>query len=210
MDVSINLDGAEAVRDAFRTARPKLIARWYDTTRRHALRAVRIIQTKYRGAESTSATATRQGTGNLRASYAEQTALDATGVETRIGLMRTAARGQALRYGAVHEEGATIRPVRAQRLAIPLPTIRSPSGIAPKPSDFPRKDTFVLKGKFGGGIIARRLGNGVIQPLFALRRQVVIRARPPGGAINAAFREIESDLQQALEADAVTVVGGAP
>ena len=69
-------------------------------------------------------------------------------------------------------------------------------------------DTFVIKGQFGGGIIARRLGKGVIQPLFALRNQVVIPARPPGGAINAAFREIEPDLRADLERDALAVLGG--
>lgn len=210
MPADLTIDGAQAIRDAFRGARAKLIGRWYDTTRRHALRAVRIVQTKYRGAEFTSATATKQGTGNLRASYSEETRQYAdAGVETRLGLMRTAAKGQALRYGAVHEEGATIRPVRAQRLAIPLPTIRRPSGLAPKPSDFPRKTTFVIKGKFGGGIIAQRLAKGVIKPLFALRRQVVIPARPAGGAINLAFAEVQLGMQADLERDALAVLGGA-
>lgn len=208
MAASIELTGADAIREAFRTARPRLVDRWYDTTRRYAYDAVRIIQTRYRGAETTSATATKQGTGALRASYNQKTDRTPAGVATSLGLMRWAARGNALRYGHVHEEGAVIRPVRAQRLAIPLPTIRSKGGVAPRPSDFPRKSTFIIKGKFGGGIIARRLGKGAIQPLFALRRQVVIPARPPGGAINAAFREIEPQLQDALARDAVTIIGG--
>ncbi len=209
MSITIQLENADAVREAFRTAKPDLIARWYDTTRRHAFRAVRIIQTKYRGAAETSPTATRQGTGALRASYSQVTDKVSDGVQTQLGLMRLAAKGQALAYGYVHEEGATIRPTRTRFLAIPLPSIRSRSGVAPKPSDFPRSETFITKGKGFGGVICRRLAGGAIQPLFALRRSVTIKARPPGGAINAAFAEISPELQADLEHDALAVIGGA-
>lgn len=205
--IQLEIENAAAVRAAFTFRRTTLLSRWYDTTRKHAFRAVRVIQTKYRGAAATSATATRQGTGALRASYAQQTEKLPNGIETALGLMRLAAKGQALRYGFVHEEGATIRPTKAKRLAIPLPPIRSKSGIAPTPADF--TDTFIIKGKFGGGIIARRLGKkGVIQPLFALRRQVVIPARPQGGAINAAMAEVQPQLTADLERDALAILAG--
>lgn len=205
--IDASLENADVVARAFREARPALIGRWYATTRRHAFRAVRIVQQKYRGAAQTSATATRQGTGNLRASYAQQTERLSHGVQATLGLMRAHAKGQALRYGAVHEEGATIRGA-SKMLAIPLPSIRSPSGIAPRPSDFPRNETFVSKGRGFGGVICRRLPDGTIQPLFALRRQVVVPARPRGGAIAAAMTEVQPDLQRDLEQDAVAVLGG--
>lgn len=205
MKIDVTLEGADAVRQAYRRARGEVLSRWYDTTRKHAFRAVRIIQTRYRGASQTSVMATRQGTGNLRASYTQQTERLTDGVQTALGLMRLAAKGNALRYGAVHEEGATIRSATGKRLAIPLASIRSPSGIAPPPSAF--SDTFVIKGRFGG-VIARRLAKGVIQPLFALRNQVTIPARPPGGAVNLAMAEVRPDLEAELERDAIAAIGG--
>lgn len=208
MPSTITLDGAAAVQGAYRAARRALVTRWEATTRRHAFRVVRSIQARHRSGAATTDTATRVGTGALRASYTQQTERTAHGIETRIGLMRLGAQGQALRYGAVHEEGATIRSASGKMLAIPLAAIRSPSGVAPPPSSFSRKETFVIKGKFGGGVIARRLAGGVIQPLYALRRQVVIPARPRGGAINAVFDALQPELQRALEQDAVAVING--
>lgn len=202
IDATFEVTGAEAVARAFRTARPRLMDRWERTTRRGALRAVRIWQTKYRGAGRTSASATRQGTGALRGSIAQRVRRLGDVIEGLIGLYRFGAKGQALIYGAVHEEGARIRSARAGgMLAIPLAAVRSPSGIAPPPRSFP--DAFVLrKGPFGsGGLLVRREGGRII-PLFALRREVTVPARPPGGAINAAVAEVEPQLTAELLRDA--------
>lgn len=203
--LSVDIDGVAATQRAFRAARRETLDRWDQTVRRHAFRAVREIQTTYRGASATSATATRQGTGNLRASYTQQTSRVANGIEARIGLMRTAARGRALVYGAVHEEGATIRG--NPWLAIPLSSIRRPSGLAPPTSEF-RGDSFIYQSKRGNLLIARRLPGGGIQNLYLLRREVRIPARPPGGAINAAFASVQADMQRDLGRDVVAALGG--
>lgn len=206
IEAGFTVEGGAQVREAFRRAESRLMDRWDRTTRRHALRAVRIWQQQYRGAARTSATATRQGTGALRASITQRVARTAqTTVEALIGLYRFGAKGKALLYGGVHEEGATIRSSSGKMLAIPLAAVRSPSGQAPPPRSF--ADAFVIrKGPFGsGGIIARKVGDQII-PLYALRRSVTIPARPLGGAINAAVKQVEPDFLAGLEADAAKLL----
>jgi hypothetical protein len=203
--INIETTGATEAALAFKTAKPQIFDRWYSTMRKAAFRAVRIIQQRYRGASATSATATRQGTGALRGSYSQDTQKTTTGVDARIGLMHAGEQGHALRYGAVHEEGATIRS-KGKKLTIPLASIRSPSGIAPPARSFP--NTFVIPGRSRQGVIMQRLGGGNVRALFALRNEVRIPARPPGGAINAAVKEIQPELDAALEQDVVDVIAG--
>ena len=206
IQIAIETSGLAQAREGFRHAREQMLTAWEQTMNRHAFKAVRIIQERYRGAATTTPTATRVGTGALRASYSQRTARATTdSVESTIGLMRISAHGRALAYGAVHEEGATITPTRGRYLAIPLPTIRSPAGIAPPPRSF--TGTFIIQGK-RGPVIMRRTGTGAAEPIFALRESVTIPARPPGGAVNMAVKEIQSQLEADLQQNAVDAIGG--
>ncbi len=77
----------------------------------------------------------------------------------------------------VHEEGATIRPRRAQYLAVPLKAAMTAAGVLRRPPrDWP--NTFVIpsKGPKAKFLIVRRRGRG-IEPLFALVDSVTIPAR---------------------------------
>lgn len=212
--VDVSIEGATAVRQALQQAGPEIQRRWFNTMRRAALKATRTIQTQYRGAAATTGSATRQGTGALRGSYTERTRqIGAGGVESQIGLYRFGARGNALIYGHVHEQGETIRPARAQFLAIPLSSIRRPSGLAPRPSDFPRSETFVRMTGADRGVIMRRLPDGSVVPIFALRRSVYVPPRPgggptTGGAINVAVNDGLPALANELLNDAAEAVGG--
>jgi hypothetical protein len=199
IQASFEMTGAN-VADAFKRAKPQVLAGMERETRKQAIRATRIWQQRYRSASATSATATRVGTGQLRASIAQQVRRSGDAIEGVVGLYRFGAKGNVLAYGAVHEEGGVIRSSKGGYLAIPLGAIRSPSGVAPPPSSFSRDETFVLnKGPFGsGGIICRKVGQQIV-PLYLLRREVRVPARPQGGAINAAVREVEPDLLAALE-----------
>lgn len=203
--MAIELHGATAVQQAFTAARRETLARWQRTLSRHAFRAVRTVQAEHRSGSKTTATATRVGTGNLRASYSQRTGAIAHGVESRIGLMRLGARGRALSYGATHEEGAVIHG--KPWLAIPLPSIRRPSGLAPPTSEF-RADSFVYKSRRGNLLIARRRADKSIENLYVLRRSVSVPARPLGGAINAAVAAVQGELQRDLEHDIVAAIGG--
>jgi hypothetical protein len=204
---SFTITGGEEVAQVYKTARPELTRRYSRRLRIASFKAVRTVQTKYRGAATTSANATRQGSGILRGSYGTETPkISGDEISVRVGLYKFSAKGAALIYGHVHEEGATIKPKSARMLAIPLPGIRNPSGVSPRPRDFP--DAFIVRGKSFAPVLVRRLADGVIQPLFALRSSVTVPARPKGGAINAAVNAEQPELLAGLEADTLTLLGG--
>ena len=72
-------------------------------------------------------------------------------------------------YARIHHEGGTIRPKNAKYLAIPL----TPSARLSAPRDYPG-ETFIAK-----GIIFEKIaGSDKIVPLYALKKQVEIPARP--------------------------------
>ena len=75
--------------------------------------------------------------------------------------------GTNIKYAAIHQFGGIITPSKAKFLAIPL--TKRAKVISPR--DF--SDTFVAK-----GVIFRKDDNGKITPLYALKKQVKIPARP--------------------------------
>jgi hypothetical protein len=205
IQLSVSVEGAETLRHAYAQARETLLERVSASMRRHTLRAVAIIQQRYRSGPR-SPTSTAVGTGNLRASYTSVQRRSGTEVAVDVGLMRLGAKGRALSYGAVHEEGATIRPTRAQYLAIPLATVRSPAGIAPPPRSFPH--TFVIPARRGDGLVLmQRQAGGAPRPIFKLQKSVTIPARPPGGAVHAGVTEVLPALEADLVRDGEAVLG---
>jgi phage gpG-like protein len=81
-----------------------------------------------------------------------------------------AAVGTNVVYAAIHEFGGIIRPKRAKFLAIPFP------GVKGSPRDY--KNTFVHNGIIFQGWQSAKGNVGGIEPLFSLKRQVVIPKRP--------------------------------
>jgi len=75
--------------------------------------------------------------------------------------------GTNLRYARIHHEGGVIRPVRGKYLTIPL----TKEAAVRRPRDF--QNTFIAK-----GVIFQKESDGSITPLYALKKQVTIPARP--------------------------------
>lgn len=75
--------------------------------------------------------------------------------------------GTNLRYARIHHEGGIIRPVNARYLAIPL----TKEAAVKRPRDF--QSTFIKK-----GVIFQKTADGSITPIYALKKQVTIPARP--------------------------------
>jgi phage gpG-like protein len=75
--------------------------------------------------------------------------------------------GTNLKYARIHHEGGIIRPLSAKYLAIPL----TPEAATKKPREY--QNTFIQK-----SVIFRDLGNGEIEALYVLKKQVTIPARP--------------------------------
>jgi len=82
--------------------------------------------------------------------------------------------GDIVRYALIHHQGGVIRPEKAKALTIPFPGGPADVSMGRTPrraSDF--KDTFVAK-----GIIFQKIGEDEIQPVFILKKQVTLPARP--------------------------------
>ena len=75
--------------------------------------------------------------------------------------------GTNLRYARIHHFGGIIRPRTAKYLAIPLTKAAS----AKKPREW--ENTFVSK-----GVIFRKMEDGNTEALYALKKEVVMPARP--------------------------------
>ncbi len=75
--------------------------------------------------------------------------------------------GTNVNYAKIHHEGGIIRPRNAKYLAIPL----TKEAAVKRPREF--TDTFIQK-----GVIFRKLGDGSIEALYALKRQVEMPSRP--------------------------------
>lgn len=133
-------------------------------------------------------------TGNLARLGQE---ISAGGEEGRIG--------PQVPYGAIHEFGGIIKPVKGKFLAIPLDAAKTAAGVARGgPKDF--DDTFVVTSKLGNLLIAQSDGGGDITPLFALKEQVEIPARP---YLGPALEEKRTKLaEMAGSAMKSAVVGG--
>ena len=108
-------------------------------------------------------------------------------------------------YAKVHvgEKGkvTTIRPRRAQFLAIPLSAAKTAAGVPRgRPRDF--GNTFIQRSRRGNLLIfQKRLGS--IVPLFALKKEVRIPARVHLEEVASAFAgRIAKDIEQSIRAAA--------
>lgn len=198
MKIDVKITGADEVTRAFRGARAAVLDAWQKTITEHLEWGVVRIQREYRSATTTTDTATRVGTGNLRASYAQRTERRLRDLLGHIGVLTP---NKVLKYAHVHEkDGETIiTPKNAKNLAIPLAAARRPSGLAPSPREVP--DLFLIPRWM---ILAKRLPGGMIQPWFALRKRVRVKGRP---AIMPVGRRVAARLEPDLVADWQMVLG---
>lgn len=181
----IRQDGAGALQARLARAQrelPRVLAQVLFT---RLSEAVTYARTRYlSGGTTTDRLAVR--TGRLRAAFGMEVQQQGSGVQARIGYILPQGRqggGDALVYARIHEgwpdgrASTTMRPRNAQYLAIPLAAAKTPAGVARGgPRDFP--DTFVQRSRQGTLILFQQVGSGGIVPLFILKREVVIPARP--------------------------------
>jgi hypothetical protein len=153
--------------------------------------AVKEIVTRYRSGPG-SADATRRRTGRLAASYAYDLAETQAGATLGVGIV---AGARALVYAGVHEgmdsagrsrASTTIRPRRGKYLAIPLEAATTPAGVPRRRSPRDYDDLFRI-----GDALFQRRGKRIV-PMYALVRQVTIRARP-------AIRKVQPNVVKGIE-----------
>lgn len=173
-------------------------------------RQVAYIKQEFRTG-GTTATKTAVRTGRLRNAYGyKHDARGGQGV-LDIGAIRATDGGSVPRHARVHEgydaSGArvsqfVIRPKRGKFLAIPLSAAKTGAGVS---RGGPRmySDTFFLPSAKGGTIMQRR-GAGAV-PLFALRREVIVKPRPSLDAVKA---RVEKSLPAEVQAAFVEAAGG--
>lgn len=108
---------------------------------------------------------------------------------------------------SVHEEGATIRPRRAQFLTIPLPAALDSRGRPLRPRARDWDDTFVKRSSRGNLIIFKRVG-GRLVPLYLLKREVRLPARLEAAETLAAGANFfEENLANRLAAEILRRAG---
>jgi hypothetical protein len=104
----------------------------------------------------------------------------------------------------VHERGATIRPVSAQYLTVPLPGALNANGKTKRSSARQWDNTFVAKSKNGNLIIFRRVGRE-ITPLYVLKEQVTI---PPRLGMGQTIKTgLNSFVDEAIDAILQKILG---
>jgi phage gpG-like protein len=138
--------------------------------------------------------------------------------QTSKGIVGRVLIGQGIPYARIQEYGGTIKPVRAQYLAIPLEAVKTPSGVAkfgPRQAEQFGWQTFIAKhiifGKRPGESsaasalskafpdIAASARSASITPLFALKKSVTLPARPYlRPAVKAKAPEIRDMIEQAI------------
>lgn len=108
------------------------------------------------------------------------------GLRSIVNSVRVAAQGgNLIAVGEIsggtlsfHEEGGTIRAVRAQYLTIPLPAALDPRGVPLKERARDWDNTFVKRSRKGNLIIFRKLRTARdLTPLYILKSSVYIRPR---------------------------------
>jgi hypothetical protein len=152
---------------------------------RHLTNAVTFAKTTYlTGGTTADRLAVR--TGALRASFGMEVQQSGTPVSARIGYILPQVNrggGDPLVYARIHEgwpEGrasTTVVPRTSKFLAIPLQAAKTPAGVPRgRPRDFP--NTFIRRSRQGNLLIFQKTGKTTIIPLFVLKSEVVIPARP--------------------------------
>lgn len=134
--------------------------------------AVAYVRERYlTGGTTTDRLAVRSG--RLRAAFTAEVLTAGQDVTGRIGYLYETPPGVAVHEGwPDNRSSTTIRPRRAQYLAIPL-TEEARRGA---PRSF--GGTFVQTSRRGNLLIFQKTGGGTIQPLYLLRQEVTVPARP--------------------------------
>lgn len=128
-------------------------------------------------------------TGRLRSSIAGSVTMQPNSIEIKVQaggqspnprqLIRTAQTSNPgeVRYARIHEEGGTIRPVRAQFLKIPIHhSLRTASGRSRTPSPSRRDPDLTYAESAGGQRMLVHKTTGEVY--YLLRRAIKIMARP--------------------------------
>lgn len=125
--------------------------------------------------------------GHLRNSIQSKVIRDTGELRSVVG--SNVRSGRRLPYASIHEEGGTIRPKRAQWLAVPLPSALTPSGVLrKKPTEW--DNTFFRKSKAGNLILFQKQGKKIV-PLFIMKKRVTV---PASKYMSRTIREMKSRI----------------
>ena len=104
-------------------------------------------------------------------------------------------------YAFIHEYGGTIRPVRAKALTIPLPAAMTRAGVVRKSArEWDNTWLSVKNGK--DAVICHTTASGKVEPLFVLKRKVVIKASAwASKAVNATVKHLDKELTNIIGED---------
>lgn len=204
-DWGVQVTGLEATARRFALADqliPQVAGRVLTT---RLMQAVTYAKERYlTGGTTSDRLAVRSGV--LRAAFMSRVTLSAGGAQGQIGY----AQGPASAYAATHEgwpnrrSSTTIKAKKTQYLAIPLAAAKTPAGVARgRPRDFP--NTFVARSKRGALLIFQRTGKGTIMPLFLLKKEVIIPARP---ALYPTVDKFLPLIREDIQREVTKVLGG--
>jgi hypothetical protein len=160
------------------------------------------MQRTYLSGLATTRTRLARRSGALHDSFLQRVTMRPDGVDARLYQSRQATGALGARpaiYGPVHETGAVIVPKRAQWLKIPLTD-------AARARPNAQGKLFFFRSRAGNSFLARRLGRGLLELVFLLRKSVRIPARPffsftvdrlerrLGPALRRAYRSVAAKL----------------
>ena len=201
MELTVNVDGAAAIQAQFARG-PAAV----DTAALASMR--RIARRLHKDVHDTRISGQMLGvrTGTTRRALFQRVFVQGDTATAVVGVDGKQAPG-----ARANEFGATIRPTRGQYLTVPIGEALTPKGVArftaraliQNPAAVGYVGSFVAK-----EIIFGKKANGTIEPLFALKRQVVLKKV---GYLEAARNDMDTwlpeETKELLEA-AVTVLGG--
>lgn len=197
MRTEVKVEGLAQAVALLSGAEKEIRKRWRRAVFGMGAKAVGIIRREYRGAGETTATATAVRTGRLRAAYSHQLRTAGTDLELDVGVIKTGADAEPLKYAAIHEFGGVINAKPGGFLAIPLAGAMTGRGVSRgTPRSFP--NTFAK-----WGVIIQKQAGGELLPLFALKRSVTIPARP---ALLPALMRVLPELGITLRDETINAV----
>lgn len=98
-------------------------------------------------------------------------------------------------YSFIHEYGGVIRPVKAKALTIPLRAALTPAGVLKKTAR-EWKDTWLHITDDNAALICHETPSGDVEPLFILKRKVVIKASAwANKAVNATLVDLDQEIE---------------
>lgn len=111
------------------------------------------------------------------------------------GGARVTIQTRGVPYAFIHEYGGTIVPVKAKALTVPLKAALTPAGVLKKTAR-EWKDTWLHITDDNNALICHETPSGDVEPLFILKRKVVIKASAwASKAVQASLDGLDTEIK---------------